>query len=586
VVKDPCYSPAGKPVKCVPDFVNAAFGKTVRASSTCGSPPSRYCVTSMGTNGEVVRNCRVCDSSVPKQSFPPAYLTDLNNPHNLTCWMSEPHVQAPRNVTLDLSLGKKYELTYVSLQFCSSRPNAMAMYKSMDFGKTWIPFQYFAAECRRMYGRPNKAVVTKQNEQEAVCTQDHSSIEPLSGDRIAFSTLEGRPSAYDFDNAPVLQDWVTATDIRIVFNALNTFGDESKDESARHSYYYSLSDLAVGGRCKCNGHASKCIQNEHGQYVCDCKHNTAGADCEKCKPFHYDRPWARASGQEANECVPCNCNLHARQCRFNMELYELSGRRSGGVCLNCRHNTAGRNCHYCKEGYYRDQSKKITHKNACKECGCHPVGASGKTCNQTNGQCPCKDGVTGITCNRCMKGYQQSRSPVAPCIKIPSLPAASTNEVAPSGPGSTRTGSRPGGPGAAAGAGGRCGKCQGNSRRIKLRKFCRRDFAIQANVVSRENMDGEWVKFTANVENVFKSRNVKLRRGKLETLWVSLTDLACKCPRIRHSRRFLIIGNHFKNGREGITLDRRSIVIDWKDEWARRLRQFARYEKKKKCKSD
>lgn len=49
-------------------------------------------------------------------------------------------------------------------------------------------------------------------------------------------------------------------------------------------------------------------------------------------------------------------------------------------------------------------------------CDCHPVGAAGKTCNQTTGQCPCKDGVTGLTCNRCAKGFQQSRSPVAPCI--------------------------------------------------------------------------------------------------------------------------------------------------------------------------
>jgi hypothetical protein len=49
-------------------------------------------------------------------------------------------------------------------------------------------------------------------------------------------------------------------------------------------------------------------------------------------------------------------------------------------------------------------------------CDCHPIGASGKTCNQTTGQCPCKDGVTGVTCNRCAKGYQQSRSHIAPCI--------------------------------------------------------------------------------------------------------------------------------------------------------------------------
>lgn len=62
----------------------------------------------------------------------------------------------------------------------------------------------------------------------------------------------------------------------------------------------------------------------------------------------------------------CNCNLHARKCRFNVELYKLSGRVSGGVCLSCRHFTAGRHCHYCREGYYRDPTKPITHRKACK----------------------------------------------------------------------------------------------------------------------------------------------------------------------------------------------------------------------------
>lgn len=64
--------------------------------------------------------------------------------------------------------------------------------------------------------------------------------------------------------------------------------------------------------------------------------------------------------------VACNCNLHARRCRFNMELYKLSGRKSGGVCMNCRHNTAGRHCHYCKEGFYRDMARPISHRRACK----------------------------------------------------------------------------------------------------------------------------------------------------------------------------------------------------------------------------
>lgn len=62
----------------------------------------------------------------------------------------------------------------------------------------------------------------------------------------------------------------------------------------------------------------------------------------------------------------CNCNGHARRCRFNMELYKLSGRVSGGVCLNCRHATTGRHCHYCKEGYYKDPTKAISHRKICK----------------------------------------------------------------------------------------------------------------------------------------------------------------------------------------------------------------------------
>lgn len=77
-------------------------------------------------------------------------------------------------------------------------------------------------------------------------------------------------------------------------------------------------------------------------------------------------------------------------------------------------------------GYFRDQSKPITHRKACKRkvlfwesskffnlfffhcfaetaCDCHPVGSSGRTCNITTGQCQCKPGVTGLACNRCAK---------------------------------------------------------------------------------------------------------------------------------------------------------------------------------------
>ncbi|KAJ1373275.1 hypothetical protein KIN20_035634 [Parelaphostrongylus tenuis] len=64
-----------------------------------------------------------------------------------------------------------------------------------------------------------------------------------------------------------------------------------------------MGELAVGGRCKCNGHASRCIFDKMGRFTCDCKHNTAGTECETCKPFHFDRPWGRATSQNANACA-------------------------------------------------------------------------------------------------------------------------------------------------------------------------------------------------------------------------------------------------------------------------------------------
>ncbi|KAI4883180.1 hypothetical protein NFI96_026627 [Prochilodus magdalenae] len=87
--------------------------------------------------------------------------------------------------------------------------------------------------------------------------------------------------------------------------------------------------------------------------------------------------------------------------------------------LNTALNTGWRETKHHRQNllnYSLNSGVGLTPTGSCASCDCHPVGAAGKTCNQTTGQCPCKDGVTGITCNRCAKGYQQSRSPIAPCI--------------------------------------------------------------------------------------------------------------------------------------------------------------------------
>lgn len=291
---DPCYDRVtGVAQRCIPNFENVAYNKLVSASSTCGSPAMTYCLSSSLSTNKLsqssIKSCEKCDSSQSGTVRDAKYLTDLEET-NQTCWVSSPIYDPVQtsNLTLQISFGKKYELTYISMQFCTQlKPDSLSILKSMDYGKTWIPFQFYSSDCKKVFNRPLKAKITQANEQEAICTDAHLQSSPFNTNRIGFSTLEGRPSFHEFDTSPVLQDWVTATDIKIVFNRLlspSLYNNiqhhmnstlKFKKHSSRHSrseiyqqmqslgyYYAAVSELAIGGRCKCNGHASRCILNK------------------------------------------------------------------------------------------------------------------------------------------------------------------------------------------------------------------------------------------------------------------------------------------------------------------------------------
>nr|XP_043068934.1 netrin-A isoform X3 [Drosophila bipectinata] len=375
VPEDPCYDKDRQPRACIPDFVNAAFDAPVLSSGTCGNyHTQRYCEFAPGSGRETERDmvCKSCNLLDPAGSFPSRLLTDLHNSNNVTCWRSEPiPANGSNNVTLTLSLGKKYELTYINLQLCphAPRPESMVIYKSTDYGNTWQPFQYYSSQCRRMFGRPARLQMGKHNEHEARCSDPMHPGPGGQPSRIAFSTLDGRPSARDLDSSSVLQDWVTATDIKLVFlrvqrpnpqallslkaayadltsdstflptgpsdNNIEVPAETAVSEGSLNGLHYAFSDFTVGGRCKCNGHGSKCSPDVNGQVNCECRHNTAGRDCERCKPFYFDRPWGRATAKDANECkvqlqqacppVPLqHGNLPALPGRLRRSLSELS----------------------------------------------------------------------------------------------------------------------------------------------------------------------------------------------------------------------------------------------------------------------
>ncbi|XP_024048677.2 laminin subunit gamma-3 [Terrapene carolina triunguis] len=412
---DSCYDPQGRAQRCTPAFENAAFGRDVRATNTCGSPPEDYCLQ-MGAR-DATKLCHRCDAGDPLLHHNATYLTDFHSQEESTWWQSQSMafgIQHPNSVNITLHLGKSYEITYVRLKFHTSRPESFAIYKRSRVDGPWIPYQYYSASCGKTYRKQERQYLRPgEDEQVAFCTEEFSDISPLSGGNVAFSTLEGRPSAYSFDKSPVLQEWVTGTDLLISLNRLNTFGDDIfKDPKVLQSYYYAISDFSVGGRCKCNGHANACAPNEVGQLVCLCQHNTTGMDCEQCQAFYQDRPWARGTAESANECLSCNCSGRSVECFYDWELYRSTGH--GGHCLKCQDNTDGPHCERCRQNYYRWDGQ-----TACQPCNCNTAGSLRLQCDDS-GACDCKASVTGWKCERCRAGFHSlSEGGCRPCACDP-----------------------------------------------------------------------------------------------------------------------------------------------------------------------
>uniref|UniRef100_A0A8C7XR11 Laminin, gamma 3 n=1 Tax=Oryzias sinensis TaxID=183150 RepID=A0A8C7XR11_9TELE len=420
---DSCYDEGGIPSHCMPKFENIAFNRTVEASNVCGSTPEDYCMQTGST-----RSCHYCDASDPELSHNASLLTDFHRNEEPTWWQSQSMfygIQYPKSVNLTLHLGKAFEITYIRLKFYTSRPESFAIYKRTEEGGPWLPYQYYSASCKKTYGKDAKGFIRPgEEEKTALCTDEFSDISPLTGGNVAFSTLEGRPSAYNFDQSLFLQEWVTATDLLISLDRLNTFGDEFfKDAKVLRSYFYAISDFSVGGRCKCNGHASECVEGERGDLVCACQHHTVGADCQKCHPFYQDRPWARATGDSANECLKCNCNGRSDQCIFDMEQYRSTG--SGGRCVDCRDNTDGPHCEHCKANHYR-----VATEDPCLPCNCNINGSVSLQCN-AEGRCVCRPGVTGAKCNMCQDGFHSLGPTFSACRPCECHHSGSVGECSP-----------------------------------------------------------------------------------------------------------------------------------------------------------
>eukprot|EP00063_Salmo_salar_P062412 XP_014037247.1 PREDICTED: netrin-G1-like isoform X1 [Salmo salar] len=387
---------------------------------TCGDPPETYCALE---NPYMCNN--ECDAQNEDLAHPPELMFDFEGRNPTTFWQSSSWKKYPKALLVNITLSwkKTIELTDdIVVTFESGRPEQMVLEKSLDYGKTWQPYQFYATDCLDAFTMEHKTVqdLTQHTLLDIICTEEYSrgyvwknakTVRFEIKDRFALFAgphLHNMASLYgQLDTTKNLRDFFTITDLRVRLLRPAT-GATMVDENNLSRYFYAISDIKVQGRCKCNLHANSCVFDKE-KLNCECEHNTTGPDCGRCKRNYQGRTWSAGSylpipKGTANTCIPsnigpvnCECFGHSNRCSYIELLNSV-------ICVSCKHNTRGQHCQDCKQGYFRNNSAELEDENVCIGCSCNPSGSDSVRCNGT-GFCKCKAGTTGAKCRDCLPGY-------------------------------------------------------------------------------------------------------------------------------------------------------------------------------------
>lgn len=126
-----CYDFRGQALRCVPEFVNAAFTREVEVTDTCGlTGPSKYCFQagdSSDSHKITPTQCDYCDASNDSLSHHSSYLTDVNDHNMQTWWQSRTMFEGVQNLKAKEPV-KQVNLTLHLGQFTLSKRSFFLMF--------------------------------------------------------------------------------------------------------------------------------------------------------------------------------------------------------------------------------------------------------------------------------------------------------------------------------------------------------------------------------------------------------------------------------------------------------------------------
>ncbi|XP_056319961.1 netrin-G2 [Danio aesculapii] len=386
---------------------------------TCGNPPERFCTLE---NPYLCSD--ECDASTKELAHPPELMQDSERTGLITYWQTVTWSRYPEPLLANISLSwnKSLELTDdIQISFEYGRPTIMVLDKSLNYGRTWQPYQYYADDCMEAFGMLAKRVqdLSATNVTRVICTEQYSRWVGSKNEKnvrfevrerfaiFAGAKLQNMDNLYTrMESMKGLRDFFTFTNLRLRL-LRPALGGTYVQKDNLLKYFYAISNIDIPARCKCNLHAGQCSLRD-GTLQCDCEHNTTGQDCSVCERGFKAKSWkpgsylptpngspniCEASGTSGN----CECNGHSNRCSY-IDFINIV------TCVSCKHNTRGQNCQHCRLGYFRNASAELDDENVCIECNCNQLGSIHARCNDT-GFCQCRDGTAGQKCEDCLPGY-------------------------------------------------------------------------------------------------------------------------------------------------------------------------------------
>ncbi|KAM8865433.1 netrin-G2-like isoform 3-T4 [Synchiropus picturatus] len=260
---------------------------------TCGNPPERFCTLE---NPYLCSD--ECDAASPDLSHPPQLMGDRERGGLITYWQTVTWSRYPEPLLANITLSWNKSLEVVDdivVTFEYGRPTSMVLEKSVDKGKSWQPFQFYADDCMESFGMTPKKVsdLAPSNLTRVICTEQYSKWVGAKEEKNVVLEVRARlqvfagPKLINMDAVYTrmetmkgLRDFFTFTNLRLRL-LRPALGGTYVQRDNLLKYFYAISNIDIPARCKCNLHAAQCKLRE-ATLFCECDHNTTGQDCELC----------------------------------------------------------------------------------------------------------------------------------------------------------------------------------------------------------------------------------------------------------------------------------------------------------------